>query len=415
MVLSVVGHESELQGSKGRECILEFRLNLIDKQLAALSSIRDQLQEEKKKNVRSVIDSLPFAAISSFLSAREVGVLSMVCRNFKAALSHNEQNIVPHISASNRRACGTAIRNFVCVKLCLASVESLELNIGKSGEAASHFLLYLSRLAGRLTSLRRFSLVGGAAWGHVAESTDIFFANLPRNSLTEIHLSGLPTLAQVGRVLTSQKDSLVAVKVDYLCANHGTTVDGSILPAMPKVQSIVFDVADLSEVKAEVFLHFLKQIKDPKKVTALYFPHVQILAGSVDELRSVVEEIKTIAVHKSLVQLVLRFHSLCLPLSEIYALREALHFLPACCLSRTFLVALDQWAGWWPPIRDVWKLPAQVTARAVFKEQIDFGSLGTCGDREWLRLPKHRKLFWQSQILPNITSVWRLEHLKPRG
>jgi len=422
MVL-VVGREFndisalELNSSKiSQKEILEFRLNLVEKQIAALSLLRDQLQEEKNKSVKSFLDQLPFEALARFLSAKDLSSLSLVCRNFRTALTHNGHTIMPHISASHRRACVVSIRNFVCLKLCLPSVESLHLNIGKkTGEAASHFLLYLSRVAGGLINLKSFSLVGGAAWGNIAESTEIFFANLPLNTLTDIHLSGLPTLAQVGRILTSQKDALVRVKVDYLCANHGTTVDENILPGMSEIEEIIFDVADLSEMDVAVFLRFLKQIKNPDKLKTLYFPHVQILAGSMEDLRSLIEEVKRIAEYRVLTQLVLRFHSLCLPLMELYALREALHFLPACCLSRTFLVALDHWAAWWPPILDVWKLPSQVTARAVFKEQIDFGSLDTCGDREWLRLSKERKLFWQTQILPKITKFWILEHNKPRS
>ena len=257
-------------------------------------------------------------------------------------------------------------------------------------------------------------MVGGAAWGDIPTLTEMFFDNLPRDTLEEMHLSGLPCLKQIGKAICSQKSSLKKVKVDYLCANHGTNVDEQVLPEIPNIEELILDVADLSEMHAGVFLNFLKKIKTPKNLRKIYLPHMVVL-GQIDELRDVVNEIKTIGVHRQLVELVLRFHALTLPLSEFYDIRESLDFLPACCLSRTFLVALDRWASWWPPIGDVWKQNSQLTGRAMFKEQIDFGSLGACSDREWLRLSKQRKLFWSNNILPGITKFWntqQVEHSK---
>jgi hypothetical protein len=387
--------------------LLDFRLTLLDRQIAELTVLKGQLELHKLKSNRAFIERIPVLPIAQFLGPRDLLHLSLVSRHFKESLTHHNQTVLPHLQATNRKAASSSIRGFLLHRLCLASVESIHLNIHKN-EAAAHFLRFLAQVAPGLVNLRSFSLVGGAASGDVPESCEAFFARLPKDKLEAMHLSGLPSLEKVGRAISSQKGTLRKVKIDYLCANHGTSVDEEVLPVIPRLEEMVMDVADLSEVKAEVMIRFLKGIKDKSKVKTLYFPHVQIL-GTVEESKTVVEEIKSIATYQYINQIVFRFHSLSLPLTEFYSLRESLSFLPACCLSKTFLVALDRWATWWPPIHEVWKLPSQVTARAVFKEQIDFGSLGTSSDREWLRLSRDKKIFWNTAILPKITKFWILE------
>jgi len=394
--------------------LVDFRLSLLDRQIAHLSTLRSELELHKQKTIRPSVERTPVLPIAQFLGPRDLLNLSLVSRYFKESLTHASRSVLPHLSAPNRKASQSSIRAFVLYRLCFPSVESIYLNIHKN-DAAAHFLRFLSQVAPVLENLRSFSLVGGAAFGDISDSCEAFFARLPCDRLEELHLSGLSSLGQVGLAISSQKGSLRKVRIDYLCADHGNDVDESVLPELPLIEEMVLDVADLSDVKADVMLRFLKGIKDKSKVKSLYFPHVQIL-GKLDDLQLVVEEIKSIAKFQYITQVVFRFHALCLPLAEFYSLREALAFLPACCLSKTFLVALNQWAGWWPPIHEVWKLPTQVTGRAVFKEQIDFGSIGTCSDREWLRLSRERKNFWTNSILPKITKFWiREQPNKPRS
>lgn len=248
----------------------------------------------------------------------------------------------------------------------------------------------------------------------MTDSIISFFARLPKDQLTHLHISGLPSLRLVGQAIESQKNSLCFLKVDYLRSKHGTTVDESVLPVLPNIRDIVFDVADLSEVKATHMVKFLQGIRNKEDVVTLYFPHVQIL-GNLEEIRPVIEELGRIGEYGNIKQMVIRFHSLVLPLNEFYSLREKLAFLPACCLSRSFVVALDHWAAWWPPINEVWKDQQQLSGRSLFKEQIDFASLGVCADREWLRLGRGRKEFWNNKILPKIHAMRKkLEQHKTR-
>jgi hypothetical protein len=285
----------------------------------------------------------------------------------------------------------------------LSSVESLTITC-KDNPGASKFFFFVSRVSENLTSLRSFVFIGARVNEETTECFRSFFRKLPRDQLHHMHIAGLPSLQLAGLAIESQKNSLRQLRANYFVTGHGTTVDAAILPVLPKIKDLAFDVADLSEIKAEHMVKLLKGIENQAEVENLYLPHVQVL-GNLDDLRPVVEELGRIAKWKNIKQIVIRFHSLVLPLSEFLALREALEFLPACCLSRSFIVALEKWASWWPPITEMWKNKQQLTGRALFREQIDFGSLGICADREWLRLPRGRKDFWNKALLPTMHAL----------
>lgn len=399
---------SLLNPSNASPELLDFRLSLLDQQIEHLTQIKCRIQESRQKAFSSSLHRLPLVSIARFLSPIDNVHLAQTSRLFRESLTHRGQLVIPHVAPSNRRASGAAIRVFLQSRLCLPAVESLHINLHKN-EASGHFLQVLARQAGLLSSLRRLAVVGGALPYEHSEALGIFFRNFFPASLEDLHLSGLQSLSQVGRIVQSQKESLKSLRIDYLCANHGTTVDADVFPTMPLIEELVLDVADLSEVKAEWFVQVLRGVQDVSKLKRIYMPHIEII-GTVDELRVVLEEVKRIARLGVISELVLRFHSLSLGLNEFYDLRETLSHLPACCLSRTFVVALNKWASWWPAILDVWKQSSQVTGRALFKEQIDFGSLGSCADREWLRLPKDRKMFWSNKVLPKVEKFWNIAH-----
>ena len=113
-------------------------------------------------------------------------------------------------------------------------------------------------------------------------------------------------------------------------------------------------------------------------------------------------------------QLVVRFRHLPLTVKEIVALREAFHRLPAVCISDHFIVMLDSWASWWPQQNAIWDRPEKITGLSVFREQIDFESLGTTANREWLRLTAEQKNLWSKQIAPKVLSLYLKQHGETR-
>ena len=395
---------------KTAQRLLDYRLMLTERQLlslwrerASLISRRQELAREVQAISAHSTEHLPLSHIASFLSASEVVALSASSSLFKSALSQQSRLVVPHMSiqAANltERYC-----NRLFSRICVPSIQSLRIDSRLQSNGA---LLYaLAPHAHLLTSLRSFTLTGGAVTEELTNNLLHLFRCIPKDTLHSMHLSGLKKLTVVGELLCSHKNSLRSVRVDYLVAGHESDVNASILPVMPELRSLTFDVASLSEAKATVVTSMLHAIKNKSGLQKLYIPHVQLL-GSADELRELTDLLPKFTGIK---QVVLRFMNLCLPLEEVIGLRRALPLLPCFIVSREFLVAMDAWASWWPVITDVWGSEAQINGISVFREQVDFSSFGANAEKEWLRLPKQDKAFWRQQIAPRVVSLFNTVH-----
>jgi hypothetical protein len=171
---------------------------------------------------------------------------------------------------------------------------------------------------------------------------------------------------------------------------------------MPRLKSFVFDVADVVDLPIGILLDRLDAIEDKEAVEMIYLPHMQISGDSsrVNELVSLLKQFKNVQ------QLVVRFRHLPLSVKEIVALREAFDKLPAVCISDHFIVMLDTWASWWPQQNAIWDSPDKITGLSVFREQIDFESLGTTANREWLRLSRAQKDLWSKVIAPKVLGLY---------
>jgi len=253
-----------------------------------------------------------------------------------------------------------------------------------------------------MQNLQSFSLTGNTVHADLQTSLLAFFDGLPTNCLSHLHLSGIRELATLGKVITSQAGSLKSLRIDYLATNHGTDVTPEILPVMPNIEFLWFDVADLSDAPVSLMQDLLSSIHNKQKLKTLYIPHVELL-GDQESFRAL---LKTLSEFKSLSQCVLRFHGFYVPLADIYNLRKAFSHLPAFNISRNFVIAMTKWAPWWPKMADVWSSREYITGRAVFKEQIEFLSLGCTADREWLRLTREQKDMWNEVIAPQVAKLF---------
>jgi len=253
-----------------------------------------------------------------------------------------------------------------------------------------------------MQNLKSFCLTGHTVNDDLQLSLLTFFENLPPNTLQRLHLSGIRKLETLGKVIKSQAGSLITLRIDYLATDHGTDVTPDILPVMPNIEFLWFDVADLSEAPVSLMLDVLSSIKHKEKLRTLYIPHVELL-GDQDSFRPL---LKKLSQFTALNQCVLRFHGFYVPLEDIYELRRAFSHLPAFNISRNFVIAMKRWAPWWPKIADVWPAAEYITGRAVFKEQIEFASVGCSADREWLRLSREEKDLWNQVIAPQVQKLF---------
>jgi len=253
-----------------------------------------------------------------------------------------------------------------------------------------------------MKNLQSFSLTGHTVHADLQNSLLMFFECLPPNTIKHLHLSGIRQLATLGQVISTQAGSLQSLRIDYLATEHGTDVNRDILPVMPNIEFLWFDVADLSEAPISLMQDILSSVKNKEKLRTLYIPHVELL-GDHTAFRML---LKTLSKFTALDQCVLRFHGFYAPLEDVYELRRAFSHLPAFNISRNFVIAMKKWAPWWPKINDVWPSVDYITGRAVFKEQIEFMSLGCVADREWLRLPREDKELWNKVIAPQVANLF---------
>jgi len=387
------------------QSVYDYRLSLLEQQINQLQSEyneafakRQQVVKEIEANSNKPIDKLPLQHIASFLNPKDLCSLASLCSRFRAELVKTGL-IVPNLVIPK----GSIPASIMCrlsKKLCYSSIINLKLDSRLSSNG--HLLYFLSQNASHMRNLRSFSLTGNTVNLDLQTSLLTFFDNLPPNTLQRLHLSGIRQLTTLGKVITSQAGSLRSLRIDYLATEHGTDVTPDILPVMPNIESLWFDVADLSEAPVSLMQHVLSSVINKAKLRTLYIPHVELL-GDQDSFSALM---KTLSLFTGLNQCVLRFHGFYIPLDEIYQLRRAFSHLPSFNISRNFVIAMEKWAPWWPKISEVWPSVEYITGRAVFKEQIEFQSLSCSADREWLKLPKEEKDLWNNVIAPKVVKLF---------
>jgi len=403
-----ISKPQSLDDLRDAQKVADYRLSLLESQIEELKAEHARAFAKRQLIVRAIqyntcnpIDKLPLSHLASFLQPKDVCNLAAVCSSFREKLADNGV-IMPNISITNNNITASAVCRFVMNLTCSSVVN---LNIDARLRSNAHLLYFLSSKASALSNLCSFSITGGTVRQDIQNSLLSFFENLPMNTLQSLHISGITEIAIVGKLIRTQAGSLKSLQVDYLASGHGTDVDGLVLPVMPNLESLHFDVADLSEAPVSVLTELLEKIKNKKKLKNLYIPHVELLRDNETGFSTLLNLIGK--EFPGLEQIVLRFHGLSLPLDEIYDLRRSLCRLPAFNISRNFLIAMDKWASWWPPIEKVWPKDTVITGRAVFREQIEFSSFGVPSDRAWLRLPRKEKEFWNDCITPGIERLFK--------
>ena len=386
--------------------LLNFRLSLVERQLVSLWRERSAFLAHKQALARQLQrvsglprDNLPLSHIAEFLTEQEVCALSATCVAFHGKMTENG-TILPHLSVTKPQLTDFEATRFVS-RLCLGSVQSIVLDAKL--ESNAQLLQRLVPKASQLLSLVRFELSGGAISELMLEAFEAFFRALPCNQLKHIHLSGFRELYPLGLAISRHAQTLESLKIDYLVAGHENEVTDKILPAMPKMKSLVLDVASLCETNVELMTRFLEALESPSQLSVLYVPHVQLL-GTSDELRHLTGLLPSLS---GCMQLVLRFMNLSVPLREVLNIRRSLAHLPCFIASRQFVVAMDSWAPWWPEMSKVWSSPSQIAGVTVFREQIDCFSFNAQPEREWLRLSADDKAFWNRQVAPKIVSIFK--------
>jgi len=252
------------------------------------------------------------------------------------------------------------------------------------------------------SSLVSLRISAAAQSGTFLKSLVIFVSQLRPNQLKALHLSGFLTIRHVAILALNQASSLERFQVDYFVNGHEREIIPEFFPPMPNIRSLVYDVADVSEVPVDLIIDRLSRIHRKDLVTSLYLPHVQIHGDTakIKELVNLVKEFSNVD------QLVIRFRHLPLSISEIVGLREAFASLPACCISDHFVVVQRNWCNWWPSLPEVWEQPDRITGLSVFREQIDFDSLGTSATREWLKLSPTQKELWSTTIASKVIELY---------
>jgi len=349
------------------------------------------------------VGMLPMASVAKFLLASDICNLSAASRHFREECSPNGQLLMVHLTTP-KRELSFPCAEFLLSRVCLSMVESIVIDAKRPGGKA--LMKALASKGSLMTSLTSLRVSAAAETGEFLRSLYSFTASLRPNQLTAIHLSGLRSVANVATVIANQTESLEKFKVDYFVNGHERDISPDFLPVMPRLKALVFDVADVVDLPIELIMNRLQAVKDKAAMEAIYLPHMQIYgdSGRVLELIALLKEFSNVR------QLVVRFRHLPLSVREIVTLRETFHSLPAVCISDHFIVMLDSWATWWPQQTAIWDRPEKITGLSVFREQIDFESLGTTANREWLKLSAAQKTLWSKRIAPKVLSLYLQQH-----
>lgn len=398
--------------------VIEANISILEQSLQRLARQKEQLlihrtllvqQAEKVRISKCPIGKLPMESIVPYLSAVDVCNMSATCSLFhRKCKSECGETLVSHITTPNDRTVSIADAIEMVDSICWPVVESIYIDAKRpSGKAFMEALALkvTDSTTTILSSLRKLKISAAAQSGSFLKNVFTFVASLESNQLREIHLSGFLSIGHVASIYRGQANSLEKFKVDYFVNGHESEIVPDFLPIMPNLRSLVYDVADVTEIPVELLTQRLEAVENKALVEEIYLPHVQI-TGDAIRIRELIDTIKSF---DNLNQLVIRFRHLPLSVREIVCFRETFSSLPACCISDHFVVIQKNWCSWWPSLPEVWDRADKITGLSVFREQIDFESLGTSATREWLKLTGEQKNLWSTMIAPQVVDLY-LKH-----
>jgi len=401
--ISQLSMEKELLRRNAESCI-----SMLELHIRKLATERELLLREYFDPLhRSTLEpqanlgSIPIASLSPFLGASDMCNLSATCKQvYDQCRPAATKMIISHLSTPTEYMSHSDAGSLV-ESICLNMVETLFIDAKRSSGKA--LLAALCNKSSEMKSLRSLRVSAAAETGDFLVNLDRFMMGLSEGQISAIHLSGFRSISLVSRLITRQHTSLERFKVDYFVNGHETDITD--LPVMPRLRTFVFDVADVVHLPVGHIGNVLRNIVNKDTVDTIYLPHMQI-SGQSHEITEFIDLVKCF---KNVRQLVIRFRKLPLTIREIVNLRETFESLPAVCISDHFIVMLDTWATWWPKQSSIWPTADKITGLSVFREQIDFESLGTSANREWLRLSKEQKNLWSRRIALNVVKLY----LKP--
>jgi hypothetical protein len=401
---TTISYETAVQNHR----FVESNIALLEKYITKLALEKEELLKQRTSIVQQIqyyqmlsasIGRLPIAPVAQFLSASGVCNLGATSRHFQEQCAPDNKLLLVHLTTPKRELSLSEAESLVA-GLAISMVESIVIEAKRcSGKA---LMQALSGRGSEMSSLKSVTISAAAETGDLINHVHSFMSAIPKNQLQSIHLSGLRSLAHVSSLIANQSLSIERFKVDYFVNGHEKDIHSLIIPVMPRLKSFVFDVADVVDLPIGILLDRLNAIEDKEAVEMIYLPHMQISGDSsrVNELVSLLKQFKNVQ------QLVVRFRHLPLSVRDIVALREAFDKLPAVCISDHFIVMLDTWASWWPQQNAIWDSPDKITGLSVFREQIDFESLGTTANREGLRLSRAQKDLWSKVIAPKVLGLY---------
>jgi hypothetical protein len=377
--------------------LVEYHVNLIEKQISDLLVLKSQLLQSRC----SIKRIFPLNCITEFLETKDVLSLSKTCKQIRETLmSPDLKLMIPNLSVSKKVASASDMRLLVMSRLLIPVIETISIN--SVLDSNSHLLYYLAKQGANLTHLKDFSFEGGHADTDMTNCLVKFLECLPENQLKVIHLSGLKDLSIIEDALKHNRLSLKTVRVDFLNPHHHTTFNKA-LPIMPNLQNFVLDVAEDCNLDVSSIIHMLGGIQNKQNLRSVYMPHV-VLNGNCEDVKPLLTLLPQFT---GLSTLLLRFKNFSVPVKEVFNLRMELEFFDSMCISRYFIIGLKYWASWWPTMETVWPGIDRITPFAVLREQIDFNSFDMIPERQWLKLSNEDKQFWTNSVVPKVKSLYR--------
>jgi len=265
MTITVLNNNCPLESLKLKSELVESNITLLDSYIAKLVAEKNQLQTQRH-GLLSQLQShrlntqaagrLPMEHLASFLSVPDMFSLMTVSRHYRQKCLVDEQMLLAHL-VSPSLALSDAQAERLVDSICLPAIESIHLDAKKKGSIPLlHALASKSHLLTSLTSIR---VSAAAETGQFLIDLVDFFNGLPSNQITSFHLSGLRTMEIVNKLVMNQVGSIEHFRVDYFVNGHERDV--SQLFEMPNLISLVYDVADVVDVEANLVLNLLNSIK----------------------------------------------------------------------------------------------------------------------------------------------------------
>jgi len=415
MLSKQIGDIREQHGFiEGKLSMLETLINNMISERAMYLDRRARLvQEIERRRIASrPISLVPFQAVLDFLTECDACSLASTCWTLRNSCSCEKKKLtVKHVSEFSMLLSYREAQSFVnTVNLgCIESINFVETKT-KSPKLILQALVALHKRnssAATFHSLKKLYINIGAKADDLQSDVFYFIENcLSKDQLTDLRLSGFSSIAATSRIASAQANSLKSFSADYFVRGHEKSIPSEVFPLMPNADTIVFDVADDTEMDVKILLDRLSKHNDIGSITRLYMPHVR-LTGDSESIVMLVDEIKKL---KSAKQIVIQFTHLPMSIGEAIKLRmsedSGLGRFPAVCIAYHFIVAQQDWADWWTPMDKLWVSRDDVNGLNVFREQIDFQSFDTTAVREWLLMSDEDKDLWDNKFAKKVLSLY---------